>query len=151
MDAIDTKIIEMLSKGADATATELSRELHFSIPAVNKRIRTLKKEGIIKSFTVITDNKKVGKPILSFVLITLKSIEHTEPFFSYVETDPDILECYAITGEYDCLLKVCASSVEDLDQKLQVLKTRNGVMKSYTMLSLTAHKYAPTILPQAKE
>ena len=147
MDATDAKIIEMLSKGADVTATELSRELHFSIPAINKRIRTLKKEGIIKNFTVITDNKKVGKPILSFVLITLKSVEHTGPFFSYALSDADILECYAITGEYDCLIKVCASSMEELDKKLAILKTRNGVAKSYTMLSLTTHKYAPTVLP----
>lgn len=147
MDAIDNKIIELLAKGADATATELSRELHFSIPAVNKRIRALKKDGIIKNFTVITDNKKVGKPILSFVLITLKSVEHTEPFFDYVGSDPDILECYAITGEYDCLLKICAASMEDLDKKLGILKTRNGVSKSYTMLSLTTHKYEPTVLP----
>ena len=147
MDAIDKKIIELLAKGADATATELSGKLHFSIPAVNKRIRALKKDGIIKNFTVITDNKKVGKPILSFVLITLKSVEHTEPFFDYVESDPDILECYAITGEYDCLLKICAASMEDLDKKLGILKTRNGVSKSYTMLSLTTHKYEPTVLP----
>lgn len=147
MDAIDNKIIGMLAKGADVTATELSRELHFSIPAINKRIRTLKKEGIIKNFTVITDNKKVGKPILSFVLITLKSIEHTRPFFDYVEEDNDILECYAITGEYDCLLKICATSMEDLDKKLGLLKARNGVAKSYTMLSLTTHKYEPTVLP----
>ena len=147
MDAIDNKIIEMLAKCADVTATELSRELHFSIPAINKRIRSLKKEGIIKNSTVITDNKKVGKPILSFVLITLKSVEHTEPFFSYVERDRDILECYAITGEYDCLLKICAASMEELDKKLAILKARNGVAKSYTMLSLTAHKYAPTVLP----
>ncbi len=103
--------------------------------------------GFAPSFTVITGNKKVGKPILSFVLITLKSVEHTEPFFDYVEADPDILECYAITGEYDCLLKICAASMEDLDKKLAVLKTRNGVAKSYTMLSLTAHKYTPTVLP----
>jgi DNA-binding Lrp family transcriptional regulator len=67
-------------------------------------------------------------------------------FFRYVENDPDILECYAITGEYDCILKVCAASVEDLDQKLSVLKMHNGVAKSYTMLSLTTHKYAPTVL-----
>ena len=147
MDAIDNKIIDLLAKGADATATELSGKLHFSIPAVNKRIRALKKDGIIKNFTVITDNKKVGKPILSFVLITLKSVEHTEPFFDYVESDPDILECYAITGEYDCLLKICAASMEDLDKKLGILKTRNGVSKSYTMLSLTTHKYEPTVLP----
>jgi DNA-binding Lrp family transcriptional regulator len=88
----------------------------------------------------------VGKPIVAFILIVLKSVEHTKVFFEYVENDPDILECYAITGEYDCLIKVCAASVEDLDQKLAILKTHNGVMKSYTMLSLTTHKYAPTFL-----
>ena len=81
------------------------------------------------------------------MLITLKSVEHTEPFFDYVEFDPDILECYAITGEYDCLLKICAAPMEDLDKKLGILKTRNGVSESYTMLSLTTHKYEPTVLP----
>ena len=146
MDTIDAKIIKALSKNADITATEISNELHFSVPAVNKRIRALKNEGIIKNYTIITDNKKVGKPIIAFILIILKSVEHTEPFFEYAENDPDILECYAITGEYDCLLKVCAASVEALDKKLQVLKTHNGVLKSYTMLSLTTHKYAPTVL-----
>jgi len=146
MDKIDAKIIEALSKNADITATEISKELHFSVPAVNKRIRALKKNGVIKNFTIITDNKKVGKPIVAFVLIILQSVEHSESFFAYSESDPDILECYAITGEYDCLLKVCASSVEDLDKKLQILKTHNGVMKSYTMLSLTTHKYEPTFL-----
>ena len=146
MDTIDAKIIKALSRNADITATEISNELHFSVPAVNKRIRALKNEGIIKNYTIITDNKKVGKPIIAFILIILQSVEHTEPFFKYAESDPDILECYAITGEYDCLLKVCAASVEDLDKKLQMLKTHNGVMKSYTMLSLTTHKYAPTVL-----
>jgi Lrp/AsnC family leucine-responsive transcriptional regulator len=146
MDGIDIRIIKELSQNGDMTGTELSKKLHFSVPAVNKRIRAMKKEGIIKNFTVITDNKKIGKPIISFILIVLKSVEHSEMFFRYVENDPDILECYAITGEYDCILKVCAASVEDLDQKLSVLKMHNGVAKSYTMLSLTTHKYAPTVL-----
>lgn len=148
MDKIDVNIIRELSQNADVTATELSRKLHFSVPAVNKRIRSMKKEGIIKNFTIITDNKKVGKPIVAFVLIVLKSVEHTETFFEYVGSDLDILECYAITGEYDCLLKVCAASVEELDKKLLMLKMHNGVMKSYTMLSLTTHKYAPTVLAE---
>lgn len=148
MDKIDVNIIRELSQNADVTATELSKKLHFSVPAVNKRIRLMKKEGIIKNFTIITDNKKVGKPIVAFVLIVLKSVEHTDAFFEYVGSDPDILECYAITGEYDCLLKVCAASVEELDKKLLMLKMHNGVMKSYTMLSLTTHKYAPTVLAE---
>ena len=107
----------------------------------------MKRDGIIRNFTIVTDNKKVGKPIVAFVMIVFKSIEHTEAFYEYVAGDLDILECYAVTGEYDCMLKVCAASVDDLDQKLSILKTRNGVMKSYTMLSLTTHKYEPTVLP----
>ena len=146
MDKIDKKIIKMLAENADITSTEISEELHFSIPTVNKRIRDLKKDGVIQKYTVITDNKKVGKPIVAFILIALKSIEHTDSFFEYVENDFDILECYAITGEYDCIIKVCSPSLEELDKKLSVLKTKNGVIKSYTMLSLTTHKYKPTIL-----
>lgn len=147
MDKTDKRIIEMLARGSDVTSTEISEELHFSIPTVNKRIRDLKKDGIIKNYTVITDNKLIGKPIVAFILIVLKSVEHTESFFEYVEGDKDMLECYAVTGEYDCIIKVCATSLEELDRKLAVLKTQSGVMKSYTMLSLTTHKYQPTVLP----
>ena len=147
MYKIDKRIIELLAKNADITASEISRELHFSIPAVNKRIRDLKRDGIIKNCTVITDNKLVGKPIIAFILIELKSVEHTESFFRHVDEDPDILECHAITGEYDCIVKACASSLEELDGKLAELKTKSGVMKSYTMLSLSTHKYSPTVLP----
>ena len=146
MDNNDKRILELLSERADITATEISEKLHFSIPAVNKRIRAMKRDGIIKNFTVITDNKKVGKPILAFVLIMLKSVEESSLFFDYVNQDPDVLECYAVTGEYDCLIKIAAASVEDLDKKLMLLKTHSGVAKSYTMLSLTSRKYAPTVL-----
>ena len=147
MDTIDRKIIENLSKNADMTATELSKRLHFSVPAVNKRIRQMKREGVIDRFTIVTDNKAVGKPIIAFILIVLKSVEHSTAFFEYAQSDPDILECYAITGEYDCLIKACAASVEALNSKLSILKMQNGVMKSYTLLSLTTHKYSPTVLP----
>ena len=147
MDKIDAKIIELLAEKGDITATEISEKIHFSVPAVNKRIRALKNEGVIKSFTVITDNKAVGKPIMAFIFILLKSIEEAASFFEYVNADSDVLECYGITGEYDCILKVSASSVEDLDAKLSLLKTHTGVVKTHTMLSLTTHKYEPAVLP----
>ena len=50
MDKIDKKIIKMLAENADITSTEISEELHFSIPTVNKRIRDLKKDGVIQKY-----------------------------------------------------------------------------------------------------
>jgi hypothetical protein len=37
--------------------------------------------------------------------------------------------------------------VEQLEQKLNLLKQQKGVAKSYTMLSLMEHKYRACILP----
>ena len=65
----------------------------------------------------------------------------------YVGQDPDILECFAVTGEYDYLIKVCAADVEALEDKLLHMKKQKGVIKSHTMLSLMEHKLAPTALP----
>lgn len=147
MDELDLKIIKILSRNADITTTAIKKEINLSIPAINKRIQALKKSGIIKQFTVLTDGKKVGKPIIAYVFIVLQSSDYMDSLLEYANTNADILECSAITGEYDCLLKVCAESIEQLDEKLMYLKKHKGIIKSNTMLSLTTHKYSPTIYP----
>ena len=63
-----------------------------------------------------------------------------------VESDPDILECYAVTGEYDYLIKICAADIESFETKLLQLKSRS-VAKSHTLLTLCEHKFSPSVLP----
>jgi len=147
MDTTDKKILEILSRNANATATEISSTVNLSIPAVNKRIQKLQKDNIIKSFTILTDGKNVKKPIMAFILIVLQYGEAVDTLLEYIGREPDILECYAVTGEYDYLIKVCAEDVDALEEKLLHLKRQKGVVKSHTILSLMEHKMQPTILP----
>lgn len=147
MDELDIQIIRILSKNADITATEISKRINLSIPAINKRIQRLKQCGIIKNFTIITDGKLIGKPIIAYVFVVMQSNGLIDPLLDYANNDDDILEVSAITGEYDCLLKICAQSIEQLDQKLTYLKQHKGIIKSNTMLSLTNHKQSTTIFP----
>ena len=65
----------------------------------------------------------------------------------YVNEHPDVLECYAVTGDYDYLIKMCAESIEALEEKLLYLKKQKGVVKSHTMFSLMEHKMSATVLP----
>ena len=147
MDELDLQIIKILSKNADITATAIQKEINLSIPAINKRIQTLKTSGIIKQFTVLTDGKKVGKPITAYVFVVLASNDDIDPLIEYASSDVDILECSAVTGEYDYILKICADSIEKLDEKLMYLKKHKGIIKSNTMLALTTYKYSLTIFP----
>ena len=151
MDVIDKKILSLLSVDADISATRLGEEVGLSIPAVNKRLARLKADGIIKRHTVITDGRAVGKSVMAFILIVVRYGDNISNFLEYMESDHDVLECYAVAGEYDYLIKVAARDVESLEQKLLYIKSRKGVVKSYTMLSLQEHKFAPTVLPDPDE
>lgn len=147
MDEIDAKILHILSENADATATEMMAQVNLSIPAINKRISKLRQSGVIRQFTILVDPDKVDKSIQAFILVVLQQPSGATKLTEYIKSDPDILECYAVTGEYDYIIKVCARDVEQLEQKLNLLKQQKGVAKSYTMLSLMEHKYRACILP----
>ena len=150
MDNIDKSILKMLSEDSITSATEIGSAVNLSIPAVNKRIQKLKNSGVIRAFTILTDEKKVSKPICAFVMLTVQYGEGVTALNDYVRKDLDVLECYAITGDYDYILKICAKDVEALENKLLSLKKLKGVIKSYTMLSLMEHKLAPTALPDVE-
>ncbi|MBQ7369310.1 MAG: Lrp/AsnC family transcriptional regulator [Clostridia bacterium] len=149
MDELDLQIIRLLAQHADMTATQIKKIINLSIPAVNKRIQRLKENGIIKNFTVITDNKKIGKPIVAYIFVILQSSDFISSLLEYANADDDILECSAVTGEYDFLLKICAESIEKLDEKLTHLKKYRGIVKSNTMLSLTNYKYSTAAFPSS--
>ena len=148
MDNINKKILNMLSEDASTSTTEISAAVHLSVPAVNKRIRDMKDDETIRRFTVCTDPKKVGKPIVGFIFIVFRFRENMSDFFELIDRDADILECYALTGEYDYMLKVCAESIEALENKLLGIKSQNGVERSHTMLALMEHKFKTAILPK---
>ena len=147
MDAVDQRILKLLVRNSDMTAAEIGAKVNLSIPAVNKRISKLRESGVIRSFTVLTDQKKVKKPITAYILLTIQYGAAVENLMSCIRSDPDILECFAVTGDYDYIIKICAADMEGLEEKLLRLKGQKGVMKSHTMLSLMEHKFTPTALP----
>ena len=151
MDPIDNLLVRMLAKNSDVTATELSAQVNLSVPAINKRIARLKSSGVIQACSILTNPKKVGKPIVAFVMVVLDQFNNSDSLLQYAQSDPDVLECYAVTGEYDYLLKICAADVNAFEDKLLHLKRSRGVAKSHTLLSLKEEKFAPSALPDAPE
>lgn len=151
MDEINRKILALLAQNADVPVTQISAAVGLSVPAVNKRIQKLRQDGVIQRFTVLTDARQVGKTITAFILVVLKSSGEIQKLLDYVARDADVLECYAVTGEYDYILKVCVTDVQALEDKLLCLKRKNGVVKSHTMLSLMEYKFQPAVLPAEEE
>lgn len=132
MDKTDKLILKELSENARVTASEIAPGIGLSVQSVNKRIAKMKENGQIRKFTVKTDSKLVGKPLTAFLYVFLEDFESEQAFLEYIGNDPDFIECFSISGEYDYLIKVTAESMEDYDQKIHTMKFKYGIVKSMT-------------------
>ena len=141
MDAMDRAILSELKQNARASASEISRRVNLSIPAVAERIRKLEGAGLILQYTVKIDRAKAGKPLLAFVLVTIDGTENIRAFRDTVARHPDVLECHHVAGAHDYLLKAAAEDMAGLEALISgTLKTIPGVTATNTMISLLTLK-----------
>lgn len=141
MDKIDIKLLRLLSANADRPAQELTEHVHLSVAAINKRIAKLKADGVIERYTVKLSPQKIGKPIVAYILILINQFPDAERLLALLNQDPDIVECHAITGEYDYLVKVYAKDIMALEEKILSLKRQGVVAKSNTLFSVMECKH----------
>ncbi len=74
MDIIDKKILEELQKNSSQPLSELSKKVGLSNTPCWNRIKKLEEEKIIKSKSIIIDNKKLIYQLLFFYLFQYKII-----------------------------------------------------------------------------
>lgn len=147
MDIIDAQLLEILTEDSRCTATELSNQINLSIPAINKRIARLRESGVIEKFTIQVSPKKIDKSALAFVLLVVEKYSQISELMEFVNLNRSIVDCYAVTGEYDYLLKLYAKDIEELESILLELKGQRCVSKSHTIFALMEHKHSPGPLP----
>lgn len=141
MDTIDRQILLLLSQNARATASEIGRQVHLSVPAVAERIKKLEQTGIIEKYSVKINRMQQGYTLMAFVFIALESSRAIEAFRKAVAAHPQVLECHHVAGPFDYLLKVLAKDTGDLENFLtNHLKKIEGIRSSNTTICLSTLK-----------
>ena len=149
LDAVDIKILEVLQGDARITTKALADQLNLSPTPVFERVKRLEREGLIKKYVALVDNKKLGLRLIAFISISLTkhSRSYLEKFVNEVEQYPEVMECYHIAGNYDFLLKVVVRSMEVYETfvltKLSTIANLGQVQSSFVLsenLHTTAYK-----------
>jgi Lrp/AsnC family leucine-responsive transcriptional regulator len=115
LDATDRRILAALQKEGRITNAELSERVNLSPSACHRRVQRLEEEGFIAGYVALVDARRLGKPTVVFVEITLQSQAEDllDAFEKEVARIPDILECHLMAGTADYLLKIVAEDTED--------------------------------------
>ena len=143
MDKKDESIIKILKEDSKLSTQQISKRANIPITTVHHRIKKLEKEGVIKKYTVILDNKKSGKAIGAYVLITvdyrlLKEKNMSQQQLSEkLKAMDSVEEAAMVTGETDIIIKARVADIDELDRLVtKTLRNIEGVEKTRTMVIL---------------
>ena len=151
MDQIDQKILAHLKQNARARASDIGKAVHLSVSTVIERIHKMEDAGVICSYTVITNDAKVGNDVTALIEISLEHPRFNDSFSEKVMEHPNVISCYYLTGEFDYLLKIACQSSEHLEQIHHWIKDQGGVRQTRTHYVLRTEKNIYSPLPEAKE
>ena len=112
LDKLDKAILRRLQSNGRETYEVVGEQVGLSSSAVLRRVKRLEEAGVIDRYVALVKPESVGLGLTAYINVRLE--KHTERhkrnpmdlFRASVQTWPEVVECAALTGDMDYLLRV---------------------------------------------
>jgi len=117
LDKLDKAILRCLQQNGRETYDVIGAQVGLSASAVLRRVKRLEDDGVIDRYVALVRPEAVGLGLTAYLNVRLE--KHSEShkrnpmdlFRSAVQTWPEVIECVALTGDMDYLLRVVVSDM----------------------------------------
>lgn len=113
----ERRLLQLVQADASLSLAELSEKAGMSQSTAWRKLQDLEADGVIRKRVTLLDPKKLDLKLCVIAHVTLED-HHEEAvasFASVVEERPEIMECYALSGSFDYMLKIRAHDVESYE------------------------------------
>lgn len=112
LDKLDKAILRLLQANGRETYDVIGERVGLSSSAVLRRVKRMEEAGVIDRYVALVRPESVGLGLTAYLNVRLE--KHTEShkrnpmdlFRASVQTWPEVVECAALTGDMDYLLRV---------------------------------------------
>ena len=121
IDRTDIRILRHLQGNGRLSNQRLAEAAGISTASCWRRVKALEEAGIISGYRTLLDRNLAGLKLCAFVHVTLARHveESTASFEAAILQRPEVLECFATTGDADFILRVVTADIEGLDRFLE--------------------------------
>lgn len=148
ISAEDRTILRMLQANSRERLETIAAETGLSVATIQRRIRNLKANGTIMSESALISPKAVGYAMTFLVFVELEHerIDQIDAFRRKAKAEPQVQQCYYITGEADFALIALAKDMEDYEQLTHRLFFQDSNVKRFrTSVVMDRTKAAMTV------
>lgn len=153
LDSVDISILTELQEHGRLTNAELADRVGLSASACHRRVKALEQAGVIDRYVAILSEKALGRGITVYVQVTLdnQKRETLVAFEDAVETVPEVMECYLMSGDADYLVRVLVRDANDYERvHREVLSGLPGVARLVSSFTIR-RVFARTAMPVPEE
>ena len=140
LDSLDLKLLQAIQVDSALSNVELAERINLSASQCARRLERLKREGYIERAVTLLNPLRFGLTIMAHTAISLRTHDQATniAFKTFVLEAPEVLECYAQTGDADFLLKILVRNLSELNQFFDRLLNQTGgvgAMKTGVVMS----------------
>jgi DNA-binding Lrp family transcriptional regulator len=139
LDELDEAIVRHLERHGRATNYEVGDAVGLSASAASRRIQALEESGVIRGYRAQIDDRLLGKRMTVFIRVTLErqSAPVLAAFEAAVRKSNEVASCHLMAGQYDYMLVVRVSGIDDYGRLHQKELSRlPGVTRLETSFAL---------------
>lgn len=130
IDDIDKQIMQLLQQNGRMAVSQISKQISMSQPSVKERITKLEEKKVIAGYSAVFNLREMDRGTTSFILV---KTEQCQEIIDFCREAREVTDLYRISGDFNYLLKVQTSSVEELAE-FQDSLARLGPSKSLISL-----------------
>ena len=149
LDELDREILRRVQLDARATSEDIGAGIGLSAAAVQRRLKRLRETGVIVAEVAVVDPAAVGQAMTFIVSVELER-ERPEilgPFRNAARSDPNVQQCYYVTGVADFILVVIARDMADFECFTRRLLFDNASVLRFTTSVVMARDKVGAVVP----
>ena len=134
LDKLDRRILALLQVNARRSSEEIAETVGLSPTAVQRRIRRLREDGVIRAEVALVSAESMGRRLTALVEIELLAGSRDDlidDFKRRMAARPEVQQCYYVSGEYDFLLVVTAEDLADYERVTRALFFGDGNIRKF--------------------
>ncbi|MFT6285321.1 MAG: Lrp/AsnC family leucine-responsive transcriptional regulator [Alcanivorax sp.] len=147
LDRKEREILAILQSEGRISNVDLAERVSLSESPCFRRVKRLEESGLIEGYTARLDQRELGLQVTAFVQVSLEKDDSSQRgFLMRVEAEEHIVECHAMSGSHDFLLKVVAYSMDHFSElSMQRILKFPGVKNMESNFSLMATKQSQVL------
>ncbi|RMQ50297.1 AsnC family transcriptional regulator [Pseudomonas cichorii] len=154
LDHFDFALLEAIQEDATTSQQDLGARVNLSSAAVNRRLKKLNADGVVRKTVALIDPAQVGYglTVIAEVEVENERLDLLDAMRRTFLACPQVQQCYYVAGECDFVLIL---SVRNMEQYTELTRTlffeSNNVKRFKTLVSMSNVKVGLKVPAERQE